>query len=261
MAKRRNKNKAKRRLAAIVNKRETGALGAEKVQGQDAENEENIESDEKKKNSLEVSDNSAVTEKEIPFGEVTENVENICDVNSKSKGRKPNILKETDDPKMEQNVELEEPEETLIFPREIAGETCLDVECGTNEALLYLSKLCLGSKGSCILYKDKWLTPNEFQSVSGRETAKDWKRSIRHKGKSLKLLITKGLIEMNSASPKKPSKKAESPTTENAVDEKATNLVADKADDDSSTEIDTVSSINVVQAKSSHRLFKKVCRD
>lgn len=62
------------------------------------------------------------------------------------------------------------------------GEPCIEVECGENKALLYINKLCQGSKGPSIRYRGEWLTPNEFQFVSGRETAKDWKRSIRHKG-------------------------------------------------------------------------------
>lgn len=73
-------------------------------------------------------------------------------------------------------------------------EAVLDVECGPNKGVLYLSKLCQGSKGSCILFNGSWLTPNEFQYVSGRETAKDWKRSIRHYGKSMKLLLTKSIM-------------------------------------------------------------------
>ncbi|KAB0399509.1 hypothetical protein E2I00_015822, partial [Balaenoptera physalus] len=60
--------------------------------------------------------------------------------------------------------------------------TCREVECGANRALLYVRKLCQGSKGPSICHRGEWLTPNEFQFVSGRETAKDWKRSIRHKG-------------------------------------------------------------------------------
>jgi hypothetical protein len=64
------------------------------------------------------------------------------------------------------------------------GEPCIEVECGENKALLYINKLCQGSKGPSIKYRGEWLTPNEFQFVSGRETAKDWKRSIRHKGKA-----------------------------------------------------------------------------
>lgn len=62
------------------------------------------------------------------------------------------------------------------------GEPCIEVECGANRALLYVRRLCQGSKGPSIRHRGEWLTPNEFQFVSGRETAKDWKRSIRHKG-------------------------------------------------------------------------------
>ncbi|KAM9115758.1 sterile alpha motif domain-containing protein 11 isoform 3-T3 [Pangshura tecta] len=77
------------------------------------------------------------------------------------------------------------------------GEPCIEVECGENKALLYITKLCQGSKGPSIRYRGEWLTPNEFQFVSGRETAKDWKRSIRHKGKSLKTLMSKGILQVH----------------------------------------------------------------
>ena len=60
--------------------------------------------------------------------------------------------------------------------------------------MMYLSRLCQGSKGPCIWFQESWITPNEFQYISGRETAKDWKRSIRHCGKSMKLLLTKGIL-------------------------------------------------------------------
>ena len=91
---------------------------------------------------------------------------------------------------------------SLLSTKTVAGETCLDIDCGSNKAVLYLSKMCLGSKGSCILFKGSWLTPNEFQFVSGRENAKDWKRSIRHNGSSLKLLFTKDLLKIQNL-PKK----------------------------------------------------------
>lgn len=77
------------------------------------------------------------------------------------------------------------------------GEEPLEIQCGENSALLYISKLCQGSKGPCILFNNEWLTPNELQYISGRETAKDWKRSIRYKGKSLKSLIARGLIKVH----------------------------------------------------------------
>ena len=78
-----------------------------------------------------------------------------------------------------------------------ANEIILPVECGPNKATLYLSRLCQGSRGPCVMFRGSWLTPNEFQYVSGRETAKDWKRSIRHGGKSLKLLVAKGVMSLN----------------------------------------------------------------
>ncbi|XP_072174807.1 uncharacterized protein [Diadema setosum] len=74
------------------------------------------------------------------------------------------------------------------------GNVVLEVDCGANSALLYVNKLCQGSKGQCIFFEDRWYTPNEFQFISGRETAKDWKRSIRHRGKSLKILMGRGLL-------------------------------------------------------------------
>lgn len=78
------------------------------------------------------------------------------------------------------------------------GEALLEVECGTNKAKMYLSKLAEGSKGPCVFFHGSWLTPNEFQYVSGRATAKDWKRSIRYNGKSLKLLFSKGILSLGS---------------------------------------------------------------
>jgi len=79
-----------------------------------------------------------------------------------------------------------------------SGDEYLEVTCGDNNALLYIARLCQGSKGKSILYelggKQSWMHPNEFQAISGRETAKDWKRSIRHHGKSLKALMSKSVI-------------------------------------------------------------------
>ena len=79
------------------------------------------------------------------------------------------------------------------------GCTILQVVCGLNKAVLHLDKLCQGSKGACVLFDDAWMTPNEFQAASGRELAKDWKRSIKHHDKSLKLLIIKGFLFLDPA--------------------------------------------------------------
>ncbi|XP_064431666.1 uncharacterized protein LOC135362174 [Mirounga angustirostris] len=77
------------------------------------------------------------------------------------------------------------------------GEPGIEVERGAHRALLSVRKLCRGSKGPSIRHRGEWLTPNEFQFVSGGETAKDWKRSIRHKGKSLKTLMSKGILQVH----------------------------------------------------------------
>lgn len=76
-------------------------------------------------------------------------------------------------------------------------ETPLFVTCGSNKAILYLERLDKGSKGASILFEKWWLTPNEFQKISGRGTAKDWKRSIKHHGRSLKLLLAKNMLFLN----------------------------------------------------------------
>lgn len=88
-------------------------------------------------------------------------------------------------------------ERPVVSDQGLVTEEPLEIQCGENAALLYVSKLCQGSKGPCILFQNDWLTPNELQYISGRETAKDWKRSIRYKGKSLKSLIARGLIKVH----------------------------------------------------------------
>jgi len=79
----------------------------------------------------------------------------------------------------------------------------IEVACGPNVGRLHVDRLLQGSRGACILVvhdpnASSWLTPNEFQYVSGRETAKDWKRSIKHHGKSLKVLLAKGTLSFDT---------------------------------------------------------------
>ena len=75
-----------------------------------------------------------------------------------------------------------------------AEDVMLEVECGPNTAHVCLNKLHQGSRGACVKFDGTWMTPNQFQLVSGRETAKDWKRSIKHHGKSLKILLNNDLL-------------------------------------------------------------------
>jgi len=41
------------------------------------------------------------------------------------------------------------------------------------------------------------MTPNQFQHASGRGTARDWKRSIKHHGTSLKSLISSHVLTVD----------------------------------------------------------------
>jgi len=83
--------------------------------------------------------------------------------------------------------------------RSIDDAVILPVTCGSGQAELVLNRLESGSRGSCVRQSDgTWLTPNEFQLISGRGNAKDWKRSIRHHGHSLKSLVEQGLLSLAS---------------------------------------------------------------
>jgi len=86
---------------------------------------------------------------------------------------------------------------SLSFSPTSAMDVTLPVTCGSNVARLFLNRLETGSRGLCVKLPDgKWMTPNEFQAVSGRGNAKDWKRSIRHHDRSLKLLEKTGLLSL-----------------------------------------------------------------
>lgn len=110
--------------------------------------------------------------------------------------------------------------EDVVTPKTQDGEVILDVECGPNKATLFLSKLCQGSKGPCISFQGTWLTPNEFQFVSGRETAKDWKRSIRHNGKSIKLLMAKDILTITTENTKSGGDSMPKKKTKSKLDKK-----------------------------------------
>ncbi|XP_064431664.1 uncharacterized protein LOC135362168 [Mirounga angustirostris] len=110
------------------------------------------------------------------------------------------------------------------------GEPGIEVERGANRALLSVRKLgggrgeliSQGSKGPSIRHRGEWLTPNEFQFVSGRETAKDWRRSIRHKGKSLKTLMSKGILQVHPPICDCPGCRISSPVNQGRLADKRT---------------------------------------
>lgn len=73
----------------------------------------------------------------------------------------------------------------------------LEIYCGAARATLHTKKLGQGSRGPCIRYGNEWLTPNQFQMLAGRESSKDWKRSIRYRDQTMKWWIDKGLIRVH----------------------------------------------------------------
>lgn len=85
----------------------------------------------------------------------------------------------------------------------MGGDVGIDVTCGENVARLFLSKLKVNERiqRRCIQFRETWLTPNEFQKDSGREAAKDWKRTIRHSGLCLKQLLTEEIFNFSTLPP------------------------------------------------------------
>ena len=73
-------------------------------------------------------------------------------------------------------------------------DVTVEVTCGPNAGRLCLGQLRNGSRGRCVEFDGELMTPNQFQRISGRWMAKDWKRSIKHRGRSLKQLIKDGII-------------------------------------------------------------------
>ena len=80
-----------------------------------------------------------------------------------------------------------------LWKEDIHGQH-LQVTCADNEANFYRERFARGSIGRCVLFRGRWITPNEFQAISGRQSSKDWKRSIRLNGRCLKEYISDGLF-------------------------------------------------------------------
>ncbi|XP_020384570.2 nuclear body protein SP140-like protein isoform X1 [Rhincodon typus] len=74
----------------------------------------------------------------------------------------------------------------------------LPVTCGSMKAILYKNRFTTGVNGKCIRTETKWLTPAEFESMSGiSEHLRYWKRSIRCKSETLGQLIQKGYLKLH----------------------------------------------------------------
>ena len=59
------------------------------------------------------------------------------------------------------------------------------VTCNNKKAELYVSKMKTTGKsvGKCIWFESRWLSPPEFENVSGMQAARKWRNSIKYNGK------------------------------------------------------------------------------
>ncbi|XP_048014978.1 deformed epidermal autoregulatory factor 1 homolog isoform X2 [Megalobrama amblycephala] len=76
----------------------------------------------------------------------------------------------------------------------------LPVRCRNTSGILFKNRLGSGGKGRCIKHNNHWYTPTEFESMSGRASSKDWKRSIRYAGRPLQCLIQERILNPHAAS-------------------------------------------------------------
>lgn len=81
-----------------------------------------------------------------------------------------------------------------------ANADVLTVRCRDNVGELHRIKFGSGSKGKSIKVEDRWYTPIEFETLSGRASCKDWKRSIRFHGQHLQKLIEDRYITLHAIS-------------------------------------------------------------
>ena len=64
---------------------------------------------------------------------------------------------------------------------EAAGIGLLHVTCGQNGAEFHVHKMHLTGK-SVGKFESKWVTPTEFENMSGVYPTKKWRKNIKYKG-------------------------------------------------------------------------------
>lgn len=124
------------------------------------------------------------------------------DVTSETKEQEEN----QNDPRRDDVIRPASAEEEEQEAEGREDEVPILVTCNRNEGLLYLSKLRVvvneRCRKKCIRTGSTWWTPNEFQVVSGRGAAKDWKRTVKHSGQRLKALLANGVLCLDASPPK-----------------------------------------------------------
>lgn len=160
--------------------------------------EEDLHGDDDTSDHESVDASSLVTMETVPQHGITKKVV----MATKSEEESDAAEEEEEQQKKEEDYEKLRPSDDQP---EVDGDGGLSVTCGENVARLYLSKLRLIARervqSQCIRFDGSWLTPNEFQRESGREAAKDWKRTIRHNGLCLKQLLSDGIFDFSVSPP------------------------------------------------------------
>ena len=109
------------------------------------------------------------------------------------------------------------PTTALLYPGDGPPVPVIRVTCGDCRAEFHVDRLVdglgpvsnsIGTSRTSLCVRTVgdedggvWMTPNQFQRASGRGTARDWKRSIKHHGVSLKSLMTKAVLSFDATSP------------------------------------------------------------
>ena len=86
-----------------------------------------------------------------------------------------------------------------MSPSSSSSSDCLLVNCGGFEGSFSKSRYARGVKSRCVQFRGEWMTPLQFEEMSGLGASHNWKRSLRYKGKPLAYWINKGIIKNSHA--------------------------------------------------------------
>ena len=88
-----------------------------------------------------------------------------------------------------------------------AAEKVLAVVCCGNEAAFHLSRYTGGGHSKCVHYGRQWISPVEFEEQSGRGASHNWKRTLKHNGKSVGIVLAALRPKLSSPPPPASTKK------------------------------------------------------
>jgi chromatin remodeling complex protein RSC6 len=77
----------------------------------------------------------------------------------------------------------------------VAAHHVLKISCGEKEAQFHVAKFTAGGRSKCVFYRKQWVTPVELEEFCGRGASHNWKRTLKHSGKAVGVLIAQGKIK------------------------------------------------------------------